>query len=360
MVMAYSDFLDSDEWRELRQAALTRANGLCDYCGESAAHVHHVRYPKVGQPHTLDMLVAVCVRCHDLSHGARDMEPLKNAQRTEVTGPFDNTIAVYHSDGLIWASIAQWCKVLQAPYFMPDYFEKFAEVRAASMKGGPFVAACTGVRVFRWPPIAATLDKWHRNWMEAVVRGDLPKETNKRRESERFAKNILQLKEWGYSLQEREIQHLMQSRMTPEQAATGTVEVDQAMQAIQSLAQATHVTFTKQGESIEQHEGRINELEKTSPVYRDPEAFVTVKQRLLELGLPFGILIVGRRNLANVCGDALERSSATRGSKQRERADGNGLTFEVGTWRRVDIDKAIKEYVPDMQSPSSRQESFDF
>ena len=103
--------------------------------------------------------------------------------------------------------------------------------------------------------------------MEAVVRGDLPKETNKRRESERFAKNVLQLKEWGYSLQEREIQHLMQSRMTPEQVATGTIEVDQAMQAIQSLAQATHVTFSKQGQSIDQHEGRINELEKNEPPY---------------------------------------------------------------------------------------------
>jgi hypothetical protein len=152
----------------------------------------------------------------------------------------------------------------------------------------------------------------------------------------------------------------MQSKMTPEQVATGTVEVDQAMQAIQSLAQATHASFTKQGQNIDLHEGRITELEKTSPVYRDPEGFVTVKQRLLELGLPFGILIVGRRNLANVCGDALERSCAMRGSKQRERADGNGLTFEVGTWRRADIDKAIKKYVPDMQSPSSRQESFDF
>lgn len=80
----------------------------------------------------------------------------------------------------------------------------------------------------------------------------------------------------------------------------------------------------------------------------------------MELGLPFGILIVGRRNLANVCGDALERKGAMRGSKQRERADGNGLAFEVGTWRRIDIDRAIKEFVPDMQSPSNLQESLDF
>ena len=100
--MAYDDFLKSEEWQDLRKAALARARDMCDYCGEPAVHVHHVRYPKVGQPHTLDMLVAVCVRCHDLSHGAREMEPLKNAQSTDVTGPFDNTVAVYHSDGLMY------------------------------------------------------------------------------------------------------------------------------------------------------------------------------------------------------------------------------------------------------------------
>ena len=116
-------------------------------------------------------------------------------EKTKLAGPFDEEVIVYHSNGLLWASIAQWCSVLKTPYFMPEYLAKAAESNSSLMKGGPFTTAIEGLKVYRWPPIAAALDSWHRSWMVIVAKGEhatMP--LNKRKESERFALNISKLK----------------------------------------------------------------------------------------------------------------------------------------------------------------------
>lgn len=84
--------------------------------------------------------------------------------------------------------------------------------------------------------------------MEAVVRGDLPKEINKRRESERFAK---------YPSAERVGLLASRARNTESDAVQNdartscyrTVEVDQAMHAIQSFVERPQ-------DGIDRHEGR--------------------------------------------------------------------------------------------------------
>lgn len=76
----YTEYLQSDTWRQKRARVMKRASGTCEGCGErGAAHVHHLRYPQgcwpgsaewVAQEKLFD-LRAVCRKCHDDIHGSR-------------------------------------------------------------------------------------------------------------------------------------------------------------------------------------------------------------------------------------------------------------------------------------------------
>jgi hypothetical protein len=71
--MNYADYLQSPVWDVLRKRAYQRANHKCELCAESAAHVHHVKYPKNFSSDALDNLVVVCEGCHKKLHGIRDI-----------------------------------------------------------------------------------------------------------------------------------------------------------------------------------------------------------------------------------------------------------------------------------------------
>jgi len=75
--MMYQDYLKSNEWKNLRMQALTKRGFTCEFCGEDARIVHHVRYPKDFSDDSLKNLVVVCKRCHDLCHGIRDYDRIK-------------------------------------------------------------------------------------------------------------------------------------------------------------------------------------------------------------------------------------------------------------------------------------------
>lgn len=348
--MKYDAFLRSEEWKKLRLAALKGADGRCEYCGEPAEHVHHIRYPKVGQPHTLDMLVAVCARCHDISHGAKEMKAITGASTTTITGPFEDSVTLYHADGLIWATVEQWSRVLRAPYFMPDFLRRHARSQLIHLKAGTFIATCGGETVYRWPPIAASLDLWDRAWRDKKERGEVPTmETNKRAEAMRFELMIAKLKAWGYELQERELQAAMRTKMTQSQAGSGLADVGTAMQAIQTLAQATETVLVKHESDISNHEVRIKKVEDVVPEFRDPDTYVTVKHRCLERSLSFAMIVEGRMNLSQACGMFLKKLGAPSGTTIKERQDGSSLTMDVATWRRADIDKAVDHYIPSME-----------
>lgn len=349
--MNYHEFIKSDEWRALREATLRRAKFTCEHCLAKATQVHHVRYPKNGEKHTLDMLVAVCDRCHDLNHGVREMENLVKPTRTDLEGPFGNSVSVFHSDGLIWASVDQWMKVLQAPYIMKDFLDKVVPAKSALMKGGQYSAICGGVKVFRWPPIASGLDSWQRNWLIKKQEGVGLMPQNERSAAEKFALSIEKLKFWGYELQERELQAAMKSRMSPEQADSGVTDTSQAMQVIKSLAQSTFAELEDHGNKLSKHNSDIRRLKETNAVDRDPDEFVTVKQRILERSLPHAMIVSGRLNLSEACGQNLKAKGKEKGGTVMERLEGNSLTASASLWRRRDIDEAIDEFMPTGDSP---------
>jgi hypothetical protein len=271
------------------------------------------------------------------------MDELTNVGSTTMIGPYENSIVIHNSNNLIWATVAQWCSLLRAPYFFPAELSRSAGVQAALLKGGPYSAILSGNVVYRWPPIAAALDLWHRNWMVAVSQNkhtSLP--TNLRAESESFAKSISKLKAWGYELQERELQAALNIQAKQSQAAqTRSMDVSQAMKAIEHLAQATQVVLLHHEAEIHSNKVQIEEIRRELPSHRSPDEFITIKQRCFEKALPPETLVKGRMNLSQACGQHMKKMKMAMGQKVLERSDGSSMVNEVGTWRRGDIDSAI-------------------
>lgn len=65
----YADYLLSDHWVVLRDAALNRVNRKCESCGgHRGLHGHHLIYRTPLTLCTTDDIMALCGRCHDLWH----------------------------------------------------------------------------------------------------------------------------------------------------------------------------------------------------------------------------------------------------------------------------------------------------
>jgi hypothetical protein len=278
------------------------------------------------------------------------MNELTNVGSTKMTGPYDNSIVIHNSNNLIWATVEQWCLLLRAPYFFPAELSRTASLQAALLKGGPFSATVGGNVAYRWPPIAAALDLWHRNWMVAVSQNKhtaMP--TNLRAESEAFAKGISKLKAWGYELQERELQAALniQTKQSPASNAR-SMDVSQAMKAIESLAQATQVVLLHHEAEIHLNKIQIEEMRRDLPILRPPDEFISIKQRCFEQALSPETIVKGRMNLSQACGQYMNKMNMLKGRKIQERLDGSAMVSDVGTWRRSDIDSAIATLMNDM------------
>jgi 5-methylcytosine-specific restriction endonuclease McrA len=64
----YNGYLQSPEWRALRDLVLMRANGRCEGCGTAEpSEVHHLTYDHAGAEFLFE-LVALCTNCHERLH----------------------------------------------------------------------------------------------------------------------------------------------------------------------------------------------------------------------------------------------------------------------------------------------------
>ncbi|MHB8646575.1 MAG: HNH endonuclease signature motif containing protein [Thermomicrobiales bacterium] len=66
--MPYHDYLRTDHWREVRRAALERAEDRCQLCNSpNHLEVHHRTYERRGAEHESDVVV-LCDKCHGQFH----------------------------------------------------------------------------------------------------------------------------------------------------------------------------------------------------------------------------------------------------------------------------------------------------
>lgn len=76
----YAIFLQTEAWRTLSAAVITR-DGECQGCGSlRRLQAHHVRYPARVEDTTLDDLRTLCRTCHRVEHGLPTRTPFEWAQ----------------------------------------------------------------------------------------------------------------------------------------------------------------------------------------------------------------------------------------------------------------------------------------
>ena len=65
----YNKYLQSEEWKAMREKILERDNYLCQGCmDEKATEIHHFTYENAGDELMWE-LVSTCARCHAKAHG---------------------------------------------------------------------------------------------------------------------------------------------------------------------------------------------------------------------------------------------------------------------------------------------------
>lgn len=86
MDVNYSEYLKSDEWKEIRKLALFRANHKCQLCSAvKGLEVHHNSYEHLGnEAEYLEDLVVLCQEHHQMFHGTNKKEELAITSLGEV------------------------------------------------------------------------------------------------------------------------------------------------------------------------------------------------------------------------------------------------------------------------------------
>lgn len=342
----YRKFLNSIDWSEKRAVALDRTSGFCEYCGEVASQVHHTKYPKkFGDEHPSN-LVAVCKRCHDLSHGIREMEKITEATRMSDLAPNGISLKYILTGGRVYASAKSWSRALQVPSNLVVWFEtglaRTALLKSETM-GSALEMEYLGTAVYRWHAVAEQLRAFDRKWYQDQFK-NRPK--LEQEQIKKFHSNYERLVSWGYDLQERALNSLI----NPISSADSPVTQDTLLAAIK---EAVAPRLRQHDDKIQEHDIIISEIQNAIPILRSSEEFITVKQAINEQGLDSTSMPYyprSKENLAGITGQILIKKNAETGDPVASRVDGQSLSIEVNTYRRCDIYEVLKE-INSIQQP---------
>lgn len=346
----YFKYLKSSEWSEVRNLALERTSGHCQFCGDFATEVHHVQYPKqFGEEHPNSTL-PVCKRCHDTAHGVLKMaKELTKVERFSELSPTGGKLNYLLSDeGRVYASAKSWSRALLVPDFMSTNFET-GLARMAILKkdsaGGVLEMLYAGTPVYRWHAVAAQLRSFDREFSNTGYKLRPPGE---RRQLEQFHENYERLNNWGYELQERAIAAMLNAR-TASPPSGVAITSDALIEAIkQAIAPRLHDHDGK----LRAHDLIIEEIKEAVPALRDTEEFIPVRQAIQEQGLDPTVMPLhprSRENLSGLAGQLLKSRAAEQGGAVVARLDGGSATTSMNTYRRGVIYAVLEEVVNNKQ-----------
>jgi hypothetical protein len=157
----YSQYLASETWRTTRNAVVDANDGRCQFCGSLVEAVHHVRYPKRFGDESPTDLVAVCGRCHELSHGRRLMDEMKAAQKFRVIAPSGKPFShLVCGEAKVWSTIEHWCIALQIPSYLHTKFRVQVETAARDEghAGNQAESRYEGQTVYRWHAVSRAME----------------------------------------------------------------------------------------------------------------------------------------------------------------------------------------------------------
>lgn len=346
----YLKYLNSKEWSEVRNIALDRTRGHCQFCGDFATNVHHVQYPKqFGEEHP-NSTIPVCKRCHDTAHGVLMMtKKLTSVERLSELSPAGVKLNYLLSDeGRVYASAKSWTRALHVPDPMVKWFET-GLARIAMLKkdsaGGALEMIYADTAVYRWHAVAEQLRAFDREFANTGYRS---RPAEERRQLEKFHENYERLTSWGYDLQERAIAASLNARTIP---APGSTAVTQEA-LIEAIKQAIAPRLHAHDGKLQEHDILIEEIKSAVPALRDQEEFISVKQAIQEQGLDPTVMPLhphSRENLSGLVGNLLKTRSAEQGPAVVARIDGTSASASMNTYRRRAIFAVLDEIMNNKQ-----------
>ena len=243
------------------------------------------------------------------------------------------------SDGRVYASAKSWIKALRVPPDLQSWFESGLS-RTAMLKSksvdGYLEMEYLGVPVYRWHAVAEQLRVFDRKWYNDQYKSRAKSEQEK---IAKFHENYEKLVSWGYDLQERALNSLI----NPVLGSDAPVTQDNLLAAIK---EAVAPRLRQHDDKIHEHDVVITEIKNSVPVLRDQDEYITVKQAINEQGLDSTSMPYhpqSRETLSGVVGQLLKKRSAKQGDPVVARMDGRSQAIEVNTYRRGEIYEVLKE-----------------
>ena len=335
----YRVYLQSEDWKKLRELALIRTNGLCQFCGDFATQVHHVKYPKqfgAEHPHSL---VPVCEKCHKISHGVQKMKQLEHAVVMTELSPSGINLNYLLSGGRVYASAKSWTRSLQVPDCMKVWFEQRLISTAMFKKessGESLEMEYQNTAVYRWHVVGELLRTFDREWYQSQYKS---REKTEQQAIEKFHNNYERLINWGYDLQERALSSMLNGDNQKNSVVTQENLVDAMKQAVAPRLRA-------HDDKLYEHDVVIAEIKQSMPTKRDQEEFITVKQAIAEQGLDASAMPLhpkSRDTLSGLAGKKLKAMNAEQGASVMARLDGQKIDIPTNSYRRGVVYKILQE-----------------
>jgi hypothetical protein len=342
----YIAYLASEDWRKLRGAALDWSRGKCDFCGELAEQVHHVRYPKTFGDERPSDVVSVCRRCHELSHGRQPMQELTNAETYRVIAACGKAFPHLVSDeGKVWSTFDHWCTSLQIPSFLRKRFEIQLETAARDEEhaGNVCQARYQDKTVFRWHAAMRAMEQFEHAYHAEQFR-DL--KSRRWTDDERDAMEVVHkhyraLVRWGQDLQEQ----AFAAKLTQAREAAKSQAVSPQM-LLDAIKHAVAPRLHAHDQKIAEHDIVIGAIKEAAPFLQDQDEFITLRQGAVELGKDPTMMPNFPRTketLSGLAGRLLKERGARTGTPVAARLEGSSVTAEMNTYRRADVYATLRE-----------------
>jgi hypothetical protein len=323
----YRRHLKSPEWQEQRDSALARTGGFCQFCGDYAEQVHHVKYPKqFGHEHP-HSLIPVCDRCHNIAHGIQQMEALTDVELKSELSPTGLSLKYLLSNGRVYASTKSWFTALKVPEGLRPHFETNVVLLAKMKKdlaGGKLEMSHLGTPVYRWHVIAEALRGFDRQW---YAHGFSSRGRNEKREIDEFHDKYEQA---------------LANAINGKREATSPVSQQQLLEA---MKEAVAPRLRAHDEKFHEHDVVIAEIVENVPAMRDQGDFITVQQAISEQGLHHSEMPLhpaSKETLGGLAGQMLRKRNAEQGASAITRLEGASVISEVNTYRRREIYEVLK------------------
>ena len=93
---AYSAYLKSAQWKNIRRLLIQQSNGVCARCGHGSPEleIHHKTYERLGKERMTDLEV-LCRTCHKLADEERAQQGKKRSQAALTKARYRNGLDTY-------------------------------------------------------------------------------------------------------------------------------------------------------------------------------------------------------------------------------------------------------------------------